>query len=263
MRDDTLAVVDEQESQFQPLRQRRDELLERQRTAQVYYYCCVGFLLACLFAGILCWWWYSGINAYYKEVGKVALLMAGLALGLTLLPMFRASLRDAKADIEDTDFRIDLSSYPVSAREARAEKLLRLNDVQLRRYYDLNLSQNRWVFGLGIVCIALGTCIIAISLYLVLRPQARGDRDAQIITAALGAVGAFLTNFVAAIFLKINASATETLAAFHSRLVETHQALFGNLLASRIEDDGRRWDALGALALHVAEPSKTEGAKTR
>jgi hypothetical protein len=87
---------------------------------------------------------------------------------------------------------------------------------------------------------------------------AHGDRDAQIITAVLGAVGAFLTNFVAAIYLKINASAMETLAAFHSRLVETHQALFGNLLASRIEDDGKRWDALGALALHVAEPSKAE-----
>ena len=48
---------------------------------------------------------------------------------------------------------------------------------------------------------------------------------------------------------------TETLAAFHSRLVESHQALFGNLLASRIEDDGRRWDTLEGLALHGAELS--------
>jgi hypothetical protein len=54
------------------------------------------------------------------------LLMAGLASGLAALPMFRASLRDAKADIEDTEFRIGLSSYPVSAPETRAEKLLRL-----------------------------------------------------------------------------------------------------------------------------------------
>jgi MFS family permease len=250
-------VPSEQESQIQPLRQRREELLKRERTAQVHYYWCVGFLLACLFAGILCWWWYSGYNAYYTNVVIDAVLLAAIAGGLASLPMFRANRRDAKVDIEDTDFRIDLSSYPVSAREARAEKLLRLNDIQLRRYYDLNLNQNRWVFGLGIVCIALGTCIIGISLYLVLKVAS--GKDAQIITAVLGGIGAFLTNFVAAIYLKINASATETLAAFHSRLVETHQALFGNLLASRIEDDNRRWDALGALALHVAEPSKSEG----
>jgi len=114
------------------------------------------------------------------------------------------------------------------------------------------------VFGLGIVCLALGTLIIAITLHLVLQP---GDKDARIITAVLGAVGAFLTNFVAVIYLKINASATETLAAFHSRLVETHQALFGNLLASRIEDDGRRWDTLEGLALHGAELTKTDGQK--
>ncbi|MGC2111142.1 MAG: hypothetical protein WA655_16620 [Candidatus Korobacteraceae bacterium] len=258
MTDDAAAVPHGQESQLQPIKQRREELLGRLRTAQVLYYSCLGFLLTCLFAGILCWWWYLGINAYYREVAIVGILMTGLALGLAVLPMFRDSLREAKVDIEDTEFQIDLSSYPASAREARAEKLLRLNDIQLRRYYDLNLSQNSWVFGLGIVCIALGTFIIAASLYVVLRFE-RGDKDAQIITAVLGAVGAFLTNFVAAMYLKINASATETLAAFHSRLVETHQALFGNLLASRIEDDSKRWDTLAALALHVAEPRKAEG----
>jgi hypothetical protein len=151
MTDDTPAVPSEEESQLQPLRQRREELLEQHRTAQAHYYWCVGFLLACLFAGILCWWWYSGYNAYSTTVVIVAFLMAGLASGLAALPMFRASLRDAKTDIENIEFRIDLSSYPASAREARAEQLLRLNDMQLRRYYDLNLSQNRWVFGLGIV----------------------------------------------------------------------------------------------------------------
>lgn len=248
----------EPESQLQPLRQRREEFLERHRSAQVRYSWCIGFLLACLFAGILCLWWYSGINAPTRQVVIVALLMAVLTAGFAGLPVLRANLLDAKADIDEIDFRVELSSYPVSARETRAEKLLRLNDIQLRRYYDLNLSQNRWVFGLGIVCIALGTCIIAISLYIVIRLAQ--DKDTQIVTGVLGAVGAFLTNYVAVIYLKINASATETLAAFHSRLVETHQALFGNLLASRIEDDGKRWE-VGALALHVVEPSKVEGEK--
>lgn len=257
MTDDVAAVPNGQGKELQANEQRREEQVRRLRTAQVLYYSCLGFLLGCLFAGILCWWWYSGINAYYREVLIVGILMTGLAFGLAVLPMFRDSVREAKADLEDTEFQIDLSSYPASAEEARAEKLLRLNDIQLRRYYDLNLSQNSWVFGLGIVCIALGTFIVGASLYVLLRFE-HGDKAAQIITAVLGAVGAFLTNFVAAMYLKINASETATLAAFHSRLVETHQALFGNLLASRIENDSKRWDTLAALALNVAEPRKDQ-----
>ena len=216
-----LGEGESEEKQLQYLQERRTELLERRRTKQVYFSWCVGFLLACLSAGILVTWWYSGINAYYPHVAIIALLMAGIVAGLAVMLTIRTDLRDVNADIQDTDLRIDLSAYPVSPRETHAEKLLRLNDAQLRRYYDLNLSQNRWVFGLGIVCLALGTLIIAITLYLVLRTG--GDKEARIITAVLGAVGAFLTNFVAAIYLKINASATETLAAFHSRLVETHR----------------------------------------
>lgn len=260
MRDETQTVPSEEipEKQLQCLTDSKNELLERRRTKQVHYYWCVGFLMACLFTGILATWWYSGINAYYKHVMIIAFLMAGIAAGLAVLLFIRTDLRDVKADIQEIEVRIDLSDHPVSPSETHAEKLLRLNDAQLRRYYDLNLSQNRWVFGLGIVCIALGTFIIAITLYLVLRLE---DKEARIITAVLGAVGAFLTNFVAAIYLKINASATDTLAAFHSRLVETHQALFGNLLASRIEDDDRRWDTLEGLALHVAEPNRTDGQK--
>jgi hypothetical protein len=56
----------------------------------------------------------------------------------------------------------------------------------------------------------------------------------------IGAVGAILTNFVAAIYLRMNAATSENLAAFHSRLVETHELMLGNLLASRIDNDGQR-----------------------
>jgi hypothetical protein len=258
MADDTPGVPREQQGQLQPLRQRLEGLLKWHRSAQLLYYLCIALALAGLFSGILARWWNSG-----RQITRTELVAYLCGVGaLAVVPMFRAKLRDVEADIQDVDLRIDLYSYPASSREIRAENILRLNDIQLRRYYDLNLSQNRWVFGLGIACIALGTCIIGLSLYLVLE-RTHGDRNEQIIIAVLGGIGAFLTNFVAAIYLKMNASTTETLATFHSRLVETHQALFGNLLASRIEDDNRRWDTLGALALRVAEPSKAEGEKSR
>jgi hypothetical protein len=60
-------------------------------------------------------------------------------------------------------------------------------------------------------------------------------------------------NYVAAIYLKMHADATSSLTAFHSRLVETQQTLLANLLASRIEDESKRWDTLSQLALNVAK----------
>jgi len=68
-----------------------------------------------------------------------------------------------------------------------------------------------------------------------------------------------MTNYIAAIYLKMHASATNILASFHSRLVETHQLLFGNLLASRIEDDKIRWQTLSQLALNVSKHENANG----
>jgi hypothetical protein len=164
----------------------------------------------------------------------------------------RAKLRDLDNDLGQIEFQIDLFSHKLSEEELKAEKLLRLNDFQLRRYYDLNLNQNRWVFKLGIGCIAAGVFILAVTLY-VLRYMT--PEPLQIVTAVLGGVGAVLTNYVAAIYLKMSASASDSLASFHGRLVETHQLMLANLLISRIEDPILRWDTLSKLAIKIA-PAK-------
>jgi hypothetical protein len=228
------------------LNAQRGELVERRRRLQRLYYTMMGVGALILIAMPFFVW-----NSHFKNSSFLALVILYGLTPLAMLPSYHFRLRDVETDIQDIDFRIDLLSYEVSKRETRAEKILRLNDIQLRRYYDLNLGQNRWVFALGMMCIILGVAIIGVTLYLVIH-VASNDK-VQIITAVLGGVGALLTNFVAAIYLKMNASATENLAAFHSRLVETHQLLFGNLLASRIDDDNKRWDTLAALSLRVTE----------
>lgn len=164
---------------------------------------------------------------------------------------YRSRARQIDNDIQEIDYQIDLQEYPVDPRESRAEKTLRLNDIQLRRYYDLNLNQNSWVFALGVFCILLGTAVIAATLYLVLRVA--GSTETKVITAAVGSIGAILSNFVAAIYLRMNWTTTSNLKSFHSRLVETEQLLLGNLLASRIEDDTKRWDTLSKLAVCLAK----------
>ena len=173
-----------------------------------------------------------------------------LLIPLSMIPGLRMRLREVEGDIQDIDYQIDLEQFAVSNSESRAEKVLRINELQLRRYYDLNLSQNLWVLWLGVVCIFLGLAVIATALYLTLRvaftPQA------QIITAVLGGVGALMSNVVAAIYLRMNASASESLTGFHGKLVDTNRLLLANLLASRIEDSERRWATLSTLAVAIS-----------
>jgi hypothetical protein len=189
-------------------------------------------------------------NPTYVAIARWGAILAMFCGAIALVVAFadRVKTREYEADITQLEFQIDLVSHELSQREFKAEKLLRLNDFQLRRYYDLNLYQNRRVFNLGIGCIIGGVLIIIATLHELHLQKDSSDITLRIATAALGAIGALLTNYVAAIYLKMNAAASENLASFHARLVETHQLMLGNLLASRIDDDNLRWNTLSLLA---------------
>lgn len=190
----------------------------------------------------------------------LAILLACYGLvGLLAVPFLRGSIRRHESTLEELDYRIDLQRYRVDVNEARAEKILRLNDLQLRRYYESTLRQNGHVFWLGILCMLMGVGISAFALWLVGGPWAptaeAGALGEKIVTGILGAVGALLTNFVAAIYLKMHAEAAKNMVTLHARLVDTHRSLFGNVVASRIKDEKLRWETLSKIALSVAQPS--------
>lgn len=177
----------------------------------------------------------------------------------------RTRLRRLETDLEEIDYKIDLQRFQVSLSESRAEKVLRLNDFQLRRYYDSTLRHNSLAFWLGVICIALGVGISAWALWFVAGPSAaeRGPDGLgeKIVTAVLGAVAALLTNYVAVIYLKIHAAAAGNMVTLHARLVDTHRALLGNLVASRITDEKLRWNTFAEIARSVSQstdpPSNT------
>ena len=182
-----------------------------------------------------------------------------LFIPLSMIPGMRMRLREIEGDIQEIDYQIDLERFGVNNNESRAEKVLRINELQLRRYYDLNLSQNLWVLWLGIVCIFLGVAVIATALYLTLKVAT--NSQARVITAVLGGVGAILSNAVAAIYLKMNASASESLTEFHGKLVDTNRLLLANLFAARIEDSERRSATLSSLAVAISGASSSDSPK--
>lgn len=233
------------------LRRMRHELNERRRRLQYTLYMFVAVGIGMLIAAPL-------LTSTLSSYKHVPLAVAYGIAPLLMAPLARARLRDVEGDIQEIDFRIDLQQFDVSPSERRAEKVLRIHEFQLRRYYDMNLSHNFWVFSLGVACILLGVGVIAIALYLILHVAA--TNETKILVAILGGVASILTNFVAMIYLRMNASAAGNLAAFHARLVETHQLLLANLLASRIENDEQRWQTLAQLAQRLGTRSQHDEA---
>lgn len=227
------------------LQERKSALVEKRRRFQQLHYMSVTLSLIMIVAIPIVLWKF-GIDKTFMPMVVIYLI-----LPISMLPMTRGRLQNIEKDLQALDFEIDLLQFDVNPRETRAEKILRINNLQLQRYYDLNLNQNIWVFGLGIVCILLGLAVIAFTIYLVL--NVASGLDSKIITAVVGSIGSLLSSYIAAIYLKMHASATAHLGSFHSRLVETHQLLLGNLLASRIEDDNQRWKTLSDLALNMTK----------
>ena len=190
------------------------------------------------------------LNFIFGPIYVTASLLYVIA-SITFMFVFSMQLRQANEELQDIDFEIDLLKYSASPQERRAEKLLHISNIQLRRYYSLNLSQNIWIFCLGIFCIFIGVAVIGVTFYLLL--QIANDTETKIISAVLGSIGSLLVNYVAVIYLKIHAKAASNLSLFHSRLVETNQMLLANLLASHIDDEARRWNTISQLSINVGK----------
>lgn len=226
------------------LEERVAELKARRRKVQSTFYIAI-FMSLTLMVIAPVFVWSSDISSRIAP-----LILAYIIIPVGMLPILRGRIRDIEQEIREVEFEIDLQQFERTQIETKAEKTLRLNDAQLQRYYSLNLSQNTWVFVVGIGCMLLGLTLVAATMYLVINHAE--NLDSKIITATLGGVGTLLTSYVAAIFLKMHASATQHLGGFHSRLVDTHQILLASVVASRISDETLRERTFSELSLRVA-----------
>ena len=69
---------------------------------------------------------------------------------------------DEDARREEKEF----SEIAPEKRALRAEKMFRMNQKELMRYYDMNLAQTKFLSGLGIMMIIFGILIVVGSLYM-------------------------------------------------------------------------------------------------
>lgn len=151
-----------------------------------------------------------------------------------ILPSYYQRIKQNENRLQEIDLSIDIEKFKIGTEISYAEKTLRLHNNQLKKYYDLNLRQNSWIFILGICCILLGFGVIIATFYFI--TEYTKDDTSKIITGVLGGISAIMINYIAALYLKINATVSDNLKEFHSRLVDTHKILMGNVIAAKIEN---------------------------
>lgn len=173
---------------------------------------------------------------------------APAAGGLVAVPPLKARIRSHEARLLDLTFERDVLYLEPTNSEIRADKLLRMNQQQLRRYYEMNLQQNAWVFIVGLACLGLGIGVIIGTFYMI-DTAPRGSNTEKAIIAAVGGVGSILTNFVAAVYLKIHAASARSVSEFHENLVRMQQIFLANLIAASVSPDTHRSETFAKLSL--------------
>lgn len=171
----------------------------------------------------------------------------------------RKLIKRLEEDLREMEFEEELEKTDNGQPEKRAEKLLSIHQHQLRRYYEQNLSQNAWIFVVGVLCLGSGLALVGVTLWLLASRQV-AEAETRWLVAAVGGLGSVLTNYVAAVYLKMHAAATATLTGFHGRLASTHELFFANVLASRTSAE-RRDDVTCQIALAIVQGTRRPDAE--
>jgi hypothetical protein len=167
---------------------------------------------------------------------SVALVVFAYGL-VTLMVALANSPRELDQQLARVEDELELLAIKDTSREQRAQKLLKLHQSELKRYYDQTLRQTSVIFFAGLVCMVLGFVVVGGSLYIIWQTPTSLLQQ-KLILGGLGAIGGILSNFVAVMYLRMFTQTISSLTEFHHRLVSTHNLYFGNFLLSKI---GRDW----------------------
>jgi hypothetical protein len=170
-----------------------------------------------------------------------------------------ASNRTSELDLFDVDQELDLLSFFNANQEQRAERLFKIHQSELKKYYDITRRQSSWIFYVGVGCIALGFVVVVVALCLVAIQLPNAQLSDKLVVGGLGAVGSLLSNFIAAIYLRMYTSTVTSLTEFHSRLVGTHHLHYAFFLAAKISDPKLRERTIADMALSTSHGAMVHG----
>lgn len=164
---------------------------------------------------------------------------------------YKESKKMEKLDEDAYREEKEFSEIAPEKRALRAEKMFRMNQKELMRYYDMNLAQTKFLSGLGIMMIIFGILIVAASLYMYT------SFDSDKILLLVGSLSGIVVDFIGAIFIKMYTKNIEAAVKFHAKFAESNNLLLANSIANKIDDDKLREDTLSEISKNIILAKKS------
>src|ERR1700730_3570664 len=95
-----------------------------------------------------------------QDFTKLTLIFYG-AIPILFIWNYNTRLKSLRNDLSDIDNQLDLIRIPDQSQEQKAQKLLQIQQFELKRYYDQTLRQSNSIFYVGVITMILGFSVIA------------------------------------------------------------------------------------------------------
>lgn len=181
-----------------------------------------------------------------KHTGQVAHLPQDYsAVTVSCFFDYKESKKIEKLDEEARREEKEFSEIDPEKRALRAEKMFRMNQKELMRYYNMNLAQTKFLYGLGIIMILIGILIVVAVIYMYMM------LGADKILLIVGSVSGILVDFIGAVFITMYTKNIEAAVKFHAKFAESNNLLLANSIANKIEDDKIRENTLSEISKNI------------
>lgn len=191
------------------------------------------------------------IRAFEFPIGKILVyslvVLSFLCFAVTVSCFFdyKESKKIEKLDEEARREEKEFSEIDPEKRALRAEKMFRMNQKELMRYYNMNLAQTKFLYGLGIIMILIGILIVVAVIYMYMM------LGADKILLIVGSVSGILVDFIGAVFITMYTKNIEAAVKFHAKFAESNNLLLANSIANKIEDDKIRKNTLSEISKNI------------
>lgn len=216
-----------------------------------------------IFGGLICTATFSCITylIYSKlfefPIGKIFTYLSGAVTFILLMVTISCCLdlkeakRIEKLEEDARQEEKEFSEIDPNKRALRAEKLFKINQKELMRYYDMNIAQTKFLSILGIGMIISGVAIVVISCFAYI------SLDSDKILLIVGNISGVIVDFIGAVFIRMYTQNLNAAVKFHAKFAESNNLLLANSIANKIENEELREMTLSDISKGIVSASHT------
>lgn len=205
-------------------------------------------VLALLVLILLTLFFFAGETGIGRMFFYILSIISGLFLLIVLGLIFdRGAVKRSQIVVDEASEELELYHIRNEDEKILAGKQFKIHQKDLKRYYDLNLSQIKFLSRLGIFLIFLGSAIIvaAIALYWL-------QETSELIFPIIIIISGILIDGIGAFFISMYTQNMKAAIVLHSSLAASNNLLLANFIVAKIEDKNLKENTLSDIAKNIS-----------